>query len=238
MDDRATAAAAASIDLAINEIVALVDELRNVHTKVPSDWENAKSLITIGSRLKMFLHLVTATGDPLPEKENIGPNQYSWPETASQMGVKCDNKCHVIGKVNSGLTAQYIGKPNHKHPADNDPYFLHNQLYKKIHRAGEQSGKCIKPDACSIVANEQAHVAEQQTRTQPALKAPSTSQPMPTTLPLMLPQPGSYTSFSFHVPGMYNPYNPYYPMSQPTYSHSQGAPMAPLYYHAYLLPPP
>ena len=43
-DDRAiAAAAAASIDLSIDEIVALVDELRTIHTKVPSDWENAKS---------------------------------------------------------------------------------------------------------------------------------------------------------------------------------------------------
>ena len=121
MDDRA-AAAAASIDLAIDEIVALVNKLRSVRTKVPSDRENAKSLVTIGSRLKTFLHLVTATGYPLPEKENIGPNQYSWPETAARMGVKRGNKRRVTGKVDSGLTAQHIGEPNRKRPADNDPY--------------------------------------------------------------------------------------------------------------------
>ena len=60
-----------------------------------------------------------------------------------RMGVKRGNKRHVTGKVDSGLTAQHIGEPNHKRPADNDPY-----------GAGEQSGKRAKPDARSVVANE------------------------------------------------------------------------------------
>ena len=73
MDDRAAAAAAASIDLSIDKIVALVDKLRSICTKVLSDRKFAKSLVTIGSQLKSFLHLVMVTGDdsPLPEKENI-----------------------------------------------------------------------------------------------------------------------------------------------------------------------
>ena len=215
-------------------LAILADELRSIRTQVPSNRENAKSLAAIGSRLKTFLHSVTATGDgsPLPEKEDIGPNQYSWPETAARMGVKRGNKRRVTGKVDSALTAQHIGEPNRKRAADNDPY-----------GAGEQSGKRAKPDARSVVANERARAAEQRARAQPALKAPSASQPMPTTLPptppplpASLPQPGSYTGFSFHAPGMYNPY---YPMSQPsTYFHSQGAPMAPPYYRAYSFPPP
>ena len=76
-EDRA--AAAASINSAIDEIVALADELRSICTQVPSNRENTKSLSAIGSRLKTFFHMVTATGDgsPLPKKEDIGPNQYS-----------------------------------------------------------------------------------------------------------------------------------------------------------------
>jgi hypothetical protein len=66
----------------------------------------------------------------------------TWPETATRMGVKRGNKPHKKGKVNSVLTAQHIGEPNHKHPADNDPY-----------GAGEQSGKHAKPDARSAAAN-------------------------------------------------------------------------------------
>ena len=49
MDDRATAATTASIDLSINEIIVLVDELCSICTKVPSNQENAKSLAMIGS---------------------------------------------------------------------------------------------------------------------------------------------------------------------------------------------
>jgi len=57
------------------------------------------------------------------------------------MGEKHSQK-HCSGKVDSALMAQHIGEPNHKHAADEDPY-------------GEQSGKHIKPDACSINANMQ-----------------------------------------------------------------------------------
>ena len=52
-------------------------------------------------------------GSHLPEKENITPNQHSWPETAAQMGVKRDNKAKK-GKVNSALTAEHIGERNRK----------------------------------------------------------------------------------------------------------------------------
>jgi len=49
----------------------------------------------------------------LPEKENIAPNQHIWLEMAAKMGEKRGKKC-CHGKVNSALTAQHIGKPNHK----------------------------------------------------------------------------------------------------------------------------
>ena len=89
----------------------------------------------------------------------------------------------MIGKVDSVLTAQHIGEPNRKRPANNDPY-----------GAGEQSGKHAKPDVRSVVANEQARAAEQRARTQPALKAPSASQPTPTTLPPTPPLPRRFPS--------------------------------------------
>ena len=46
------------------------------------------------------------------------------------------------GKVNSALTAQHIGEPNHKRLTNDDPY-----------GAGEQSNKCAKPNARSADAN-------------------------------------------------------------------------------------
>ena len=55
------------------------------------------------------------------------------------MVVKHVNK---HGKVDSVLTAQYIGEPNRKHAAADDLY-----------GAGEQSGKQAKPDAHSAATN-------------------------------------------------------------------------------------
>jgi len=77
-----------------------------------------KSVNSITSRLDALVHSATAAGDGshFPEKENIGPNQLSWPETAAQMGVKRANKGKG-GKVDSALTAQHIGEPNRKHAA-------------------------------------------------------------------------------------------------------------------------
>ena len=83
-------------------------------------------------------------GSRLPEKENLGPNQLSWPKMATRMGVKRGGRKRK-GKVDSALTSQHIGEPNRKRAADNDPY-----------GAGEQSGKRAKPDARSEIGR--AHV--------------------------------------------------------------------------------
>ena len=102
-----------------------------------------KSLNSMLFQIDALVHSATVANDgpPLPEKEKIGPNQLSWPETAVRMGVQCGKKCQG-GKVDSALTAKHIGEPNRKRTADNDPY-----------GAGEQFGKRAKPDARSATAN-------------------------------------------------------------------------------------
>jgi hypothetical protein len=139
--------AIASVVSAANDIISLSHELIS---KAPCDPEMAKSLNSIQSQLSALVLSAIAAGDGshLPEKENIGPNQRSWPETAARMGVKCGNKSCGKGKVVSALTAQHIGEPNRKCAADNDPY-----------GAEEQSGKCTKPDARSAAANARARAA-------------------------------------------------------------------------------
>src|SRR5229473_2107329 len=149
------------------------------------------------------------------------------------MGVKHVGK-HPNGKVDSALTAQHIGEPNRKHTADN-PY-----------GAGEQSGKWAKPNARSAAANTRARAAEERGTLKaeplpkslplPASLLPSASLPPPASLfpPASLPLPFSYMpTLSMHMPGMYT-YYPHPPMSQPIYSHSQEAPMAPPYYPPYM----
>ena len=64
-----------------NDIIRLTQELIS---KAPRDPGTAKSLKSIQSRLSALVHsaMVAGDGSHLPEKENIGPNQCSWPETA------------------------------------------------------------------------------------------------------------------------------------------------------------
>jgi hypothetical protein len=170
--------------------------------------------------------MAAGNGSYLPEKESIGPNQCTWPETAKQMGVKHGNKPHKKGKVDSALMAQHIGKPNRKRPADNNPY-----------GAREQSGKCAKPNACSATTNVRAYVAaeERAAKVEPPLmqplppsQLPPLMQPLP---PASLPLPASLPSCVLFAPYTYNPYNYqfHHPLSQPMYSHSQGSPSAPPY---------
>jgi hypothetical protein len=208
---------------AANEIITLSHELI---LKAPRDPEIAKSLKSIQSRLSALVLSATAAGDGshLPEKENLGPNQRSWPETAVQMGVRRGNKSHGKGKVDSALTAEHIGEPNRKRPADNDPY-----------GAGEQSGKRAKPDARSAAANARARAAKRAVpKAEPPPSLPPPSLPLPLLPPPSLPPPASLPLPAAlpHSPYTYNPYYFHPPLSQPVgiYSHSQGS--AP-YHHAY-----
>jgi hypothetical protein len=216
-DGSAGDGATASLISAANDMIRLTQKLIS---HVPQDPGIAKSFTKsvnlMQSRLSALVLSTTAAGDGshLPEKENIGPNQLSWPETAARMGVKCSSKRQGKGKVDSVLTAQHISEPNRKRPADNDPY-----------GAGEQSGKRAKPDARSAAANARA-------RKQAILKAPPPTQPPPTQppsstpltcpppTPLPLPAPFPSSAPPPHVPPY--TYNPYYfhppPLSQPIYS--------------------
>ena len=108
----------------------------------------AKSLKLAQSQLNAVLLSVNDQRSRLPEKEQIAPNQLSWPPTAARMGVKRgENQRH--GKVDSALTAEHIGMLKRKRPMD-DPY-----------GAGEDSGKHTKPNAVSAAANARARMAEE-----------------------------------------------------------------------------
>src|SRR6266700_7040397 len=112
-------------------------------------------------------------GSCLLEKEQITPNQLSWPSTAARMGVKRGEKrCH--GKVDSKLMAEDIGVPKHKRPCD-DPY-----------GAGEQSRKCAKPNAVSAAANARARAKGKAAEPPPAL-LPTRLSPSPVPYTQMLP---------------------------------------------------
>ena len=176
----------------------------------------AKSLKLARSQLNAVLLSVNDQRSWLPEKEQIAPNQLSWPPTAARMGVKHgENRRH--GKVDSALMAEHISVPKHKRPMD-DPY-----------GAGEDSGKCTKPDAVLAAANAWAHMAEERASLKAAECPPSSlpahlpPSPSPACLP---PPPASYVPMTsmhmlmstnsmhaMHVPPVY--WQPPYPASQP-----------------------
>jgi hypothetical protein len=224
--------AAPSVLSATNEMMNLLQQLA---AKAPRDPKIVKSLDVMRSGLRALVLSATADDDDssrLPEKENIAPNQHTWPETAARMGEKRGKK-HGRGKVDSALTAQHIGEPNRKRPGDSDPY-----------GAGEQSGKRAKPDARSAAANSRARIKAEPPPTQfpPPTLSPALPLPAPPPPPASLPLPAPPPHASFPTPVMYNSYPPPAPLSQPMYSHShyqphvyyqsQGAPSAP-YYRAY-----
>ena len=153
----------ASFISAVNNLITLSQQLL---AQVPSATpELVKSVHSIHSHLCM---VASATSDDqLPEKDMIAPNQLSWPETAKHMGVKWGGKHQ--GKVNSTLSAQLIGKLNHKwNHTDQDPY-----------GASEQSGKHARPNAHSVAANTQVRAA--------AEPAPVPLLPLSTPLPSLPP---------------------------------------------------
>ena len=77
-----------------------------------SDPEMIKSVKLAGLQLNAVHVSLTgnSNGSHFPEKEQIAPNQLSWPSTAACMEVKYGQK--RWGKVDSALTADHIGAPN------------------------------------------------------------------------------------------------------------------------------
>ncbi|KAF8489698.1 hypothetical protein F5888DRAFT_1910230 [Russula emetica] len=225
----------ASVISAANNIISLAQELIS---KAPNDPEIAKSVNLFQSRFSALVLSATAAGNgngSLPEKENIGPNQCSWPETAARMGVKRGNKRREKGKVDSALTAQHIGEPNRKCAADNNPY-----------GAGEQSGKRTKPNVRSAAANAHARAAQEQATIKaepPCTQPPPPPLPQPLPLPTSLPFPASLPASASFSPYTYNPYHFHSPpLSQPRpmYSYSGGPFGSPILSHIsdlLLLPP-
>lgn len=138
----------ASLIYATNDIIALSQELLiqmpkpdDVSKKLDDVSNTVKSLHSVRTHLAAVVTSATSNGPQLPEKEQIAPNQHSWPETAQRMGIKWGKKGR--GKVDSAHTAQHIGEINRKH----------NWQHEDPYGAGEQSGKRTKADAQSTAAN-------------------------------------------------------------------------------------
>jgi hypothetical protein len=205
----------ASVISAANDIVRTAQEILVMALVDP---EMAKSLQMTRSQLNAVLLSVKDNGSRLPEKEQIALNQLFWPPTAARMGVKRGEK-RRHGKVDSALTAEHIGVPKCKH-TNNDPY-----------GAGEQSGKCAKPDAVSTAANSRVRAAAE--CPPPAsllMRLPPSPAPYAQTHPIPMHAPTMYLPVHFPVPPVLTYFQ--YPSSQP--APSSFYPM----YLPYTFPPP
>jgi hypothetical protein len=100
--------------------------------------------------LKYLLSSEIAGTGAFPDKEEIPPNQKSWPETAERMGVKRAPKRKRLPEERR-QTERCIGPTKGKRQRrlnDDDAY-----------AGGERSGKRAKPDATSAAANARARAA-------------------------------------------------------------------------------
>src|SRR5712691_3505022 len=92
----------------INYINRLTQEILKMVPADP-DPETVKSVKLAGLQLNAMCISLTGNRPRLPDKEQIAPNQLSWPPTAACMRVKHGEKRR--GKVDSALTAEHIGVP-------------------------------------------------------------------------------------------------------------------------------
>ena len=206
----------------LENVIAVSKALLN-HGEL-SSLETVRSLQMVESHLTGIAHCSHPSESPLPDKEDIPPNEGTWTRTAERMGAKRQRKkprptttsppepsaTHRIGELNRKKARVKI----------TDPY-----------SGGVSSGRDAAPDARTAAQNAEARAAAENGVALPpqprkrgrkrvgasALSStPSSSAPLP---PLPTPawypnpplyHPGMYT----HTPYMYYPYT-YLPSSQP-----------------------
>ena len=212
-DSAANSKTRASLNSVVNNIFRLAHSILETALADP-DPDMVKSLKMARSQLNAVQCNMNDNSSRLPEKEQIAPNQLSWPPTATRMGVKREEKRR--GKVDSVLTAEHIGVHKWKRTND-DPY-----------GTGEDFGKRAKPDAVLAAANARARAATERKAAAERLPPECPPASLPTRLPL-----GS-ASFApphpMHTPTVYShflllphsqpapnlqPYAFHYPVSQP-----------------------
>ena len=173
--------------------------------RVPSSPGTVRSLHQVEAHLTAVVRNSRSSGSPLPEKENLPPNQHSWTETARRMGVQRWKRPHPTSPVPPESTAaERISNCNRKQPQlqDTDPY-----------SGGVTSGRNAAPDARSAAQNAEARTraAVEPSLSQPrkcACKRVGTPEPAPPSLQPPTP------AFAASPPGL--AHHAWYAPAQPT----------------------
>ena len=161
----------------------------------PSSPATVRSLQMVESHLTAVVHISRSQEDPLPDKENLPPNQDTWAETAERMGAKRKRRSPPTGSSPEPPPSarELIGPLNRKklRVKLTDPY-----------SGGVSSGKRAAPDAQTAAQNAEARAhaaaAPSLSLSQPLKRGRkravvSTSQPPPPPAPLpSLPPPHAF----------------------------------------------
>jgi hypothetical protein len=142
-----------SPDARSNASAAILEKVISVSREflsdgAPSSPGTVRSLQVVEAHLTAVVRSSRSSESPLPDKEEIAPNQHSWTETAQQMGVQ-RRKRHrpATASTTEPSATQRIGELNRKCPRlqDKDPY-----------SGGMNSGRHAAPDAQSTAQNVEA----------------------------------------------------------------------------------
>ncbi|KAH9020704.1 hypothetical protein EDB84DRAFT_1565607 [Lactarius hengduanensis] len=195
----------------------------------PSSPGTVRSLRLVESRLTAVIQNSRASQSPLPDREDLPPNQRTWTETAERMGAKRQKRSHPTNSSSPGPpAAERIGMLNRKQPRvkNTDPY-----------SGGLRSGKNAAPDARTAAQNEDAHARVATTTdgaeappSQPTKRRRKRASTPPPPPPSSAPVPGpsahwypnaAYSQVPYHATypmywhyGHFPPSQPYYPSTQ------------------------
>ena len=111
-DDTRSGEAAASI---LEKVITISQEF--LSDGVPSSLGTVRSLHMVEAHLNVVVWNSCSSESPLPEKENIAPNQHTWAETARKMGVQQRKRPRPASMSSPEPPAtQRIGGLNRKQP--------------------------------------------------------------------------------------------------------------------------
>ncbi|KAH9012544.1 hypothetical protein EDB84DRAFT_1680663 [Lactarius hengduanensis] len=178
----------------------------------PSSPGTVRSLRLVESRLTAVIQNSRASQSPLPDREDLPPNQRTWTETAERMGAKRQKRSHPTNSSSPAPpAAERIGMLNRKQPRvkNTDPY-----------SGGLRSGKNAAPDARTAAQNADARARVASTTdgaeappsqsTKRRRKRASTPPPPPSSAPV----PGPSAQFAWYPNAAYSqvPYHATYPI--------------------------
>ena len=129
----------------------------------PSSPGTVRSLHMVEAHLTAVVQCSRSSESPLPDKEDVPPNQHTWTETAQRMGAQRRKRPRPTTTTSSPepTATLRIGNLNRKQPRLTDPY-----------SGGVNSGRNAAPDTQSVTKNAEARAAAAANSAEPGPSQP------------------------------------------------------------------